>query len=78
MWHRFPEARPRTLLDNVGKLDAVARSVGGVALLAFAFLGTELLTVSFVSILGAIILLGTGITRSCPIYKVLGVSSNRR
>lgn len=59
------------LLRNVGTLDAVVRVVLGVALLMLAFLSTSTPAVSFVMILGAIILIGTGVTRSCPIYEAL-------
>ena len=70
---RLEHARGRQigLLRNLGTIDAVARVVLGVGLLLFAFLSTSTPAASFVMILGSIILVGTGVTRSCPAYEAI-------
>ncbi len=64
-----PRGRHLGVLRRLGTFDAVVRVVLGVTLLPFAFLSTSTPAVSFVIILGSIILIGTAMTRSCPIYE---------
>lgn len=62
------------LKTNVGSLDRTLRIVAGIALLAMFFLfpghGYRLIY----AVLG-VILLGTGLFSTCPVYSVLGVNT---
>ncbi len=55
---------------NVGGIDRILRIVAGVILVALAATGT----VGWWGWLG-LVLLGTGLTRRCPPYALLGVST---
>ncbi|QWC18964.1 DUF2892 domain-containing protein [Halorubrum sp. 2020YC2] len=63
---------------NVGRLDAVARIAGGVAVAALAVLAaTGTVSVPVVSAFGlavaAAVLIVEGATRRCLLYRVLGI-----
>lgn len=63
---------------NVGRLDAIARVVAGVALAVLAVLAAVgVVTVPIVSALGvgiiAVVLIVEGATRRCLLYRVLGI-----
>ncbi len=62
---------------NVGRADAWIR--GGLAVLLFgmAAILNHLSLVSLAAALAALILVGTALTRSCPLYRVLGIDSQR-
>lgn len=63
---------------NVGRIDAVARIAGGVALAVLAVLvATGSASVPVVSAVGlgvaAVVLIVEGATRRCLLYRVLGI-----
>ncbi|SIS13837.1 YgaP family membrane protein [Natronorubrum thiooxidans] len=63
---------------NVGRIDAMVRVVGGVALAVFAALAAfGVVTVPVVSALGlgiiAVVLIVEGVMRRCLLYRVLGI-----
>ncbi len=55
---------------NVGTLDAALRLIGGVVVLLHALLAFESAVASFVELTGALILLATTLTRTCPVYEL--------
>jgi len=62
-------------MRNVGTADAAIRIVLGLALVvAAAFMTNRPFLVVGTGAL-AVLLLGTGLTRSCPLYLVLGIPS---
>jgi hypothetical protein len=58
---------------NVGRLDAAIRWLTGAVALAHALMGSQGTVLSFGELVGALILTGTAMTRTCPIYSVLGL-----
>jgi hypothetical protein len=63
---------------NVGRIDALVRTVGGVAVVLLAFLAaTDGVSVPAVSALGlgvaGAVLVVEGATRRCLLYRVLGI-----
>ncbi len=63
---------------NVGRVDALARVVGGVVIAALAFLAaTGTVSVPVISALGlgvaGVVLVVEGATRRCLLYRVLGI-----
>jgi len=62
------------MLDNVGTVDRTLRMVFGVALFFVGFLGADS-TLSYILMVVGVVLIVTGLTSSCPIYKVLGKST---
>lgn len=64
-------------MRNVGTVDAAIRIVVGLGLLVTAgFLNERPLLVLGAGAL-AVLVLGTGLTRSCPLYLVFGTSTLR-
>ena len=61
--------------QNVGRADACVR--GGVAVLLFivAAVFNRLPVVSLAAALVALVLMGTALTRNCPMYRALGIDS---
>ncbi len=63
------------MIKNVGTLDTAGRVIAGVGLGLAALLG---LVSGWVAVSAGGILLATGLTGFCPLYRVCGVSSNRK
>jgi hypothetical protein len=65
-------------MRNVGRTDALVRLGLGFALLALAafFNARPFLTLGIGAL--AALVLGTGLTRSCPLYVVLGLSTSTK
>jgi hypothetical protein len=61
-------------MKNVGKVDSIIRIVLGLALLSLLFLLQG--NMKYLGLIGLVPLI-TGITRSCPIYHLLGTSTNK-
>jgi Protein of unknown function (DUF2892). len=73
-------------MNNVGSLDRMLRILAGLVLLAVALL-PPLANMSIIAGLGpwkwalvvvGVVMLATGLTRSCPAYTLLGVRTNGR
>ncbi|SDF41923.1 Protein of unknown function [Halorubrum xinjiangense] len=63
---------------NVGRIDAIARIIGGVAIAALALLAaTGSVSVPVVSAVGlgvaGVVLIVEGATRRCLLYRALGI-----
>jgi hypothetical protein len=58
---------------NVGEKESLLRLIGGACVLALAFLGSGLL--QFILVLAALVLIGTGIVRWCPVYHQMKKST---
>lgn len=63
---------------NVGRIDAIARSIGGAAIAALALLAaTGSVSVPVVSAVGlgvaGVVLMIEGATRRCLLYRALGI-----
>lgn len=67
---------------NVGTTDRVIRAVLGLVLLVLPFVnvwsGFENVYLTYSSVIVGIILLATAIAGTCPLYSVLGLSTNGR
>ena len=65
---------------NVGRIDRILRIVLGTAMIYIGFLSDDLLADTFASILlgsfGVIVFL-SGLFNSCPLYLLIGFSSNK-
>jgi len=59
------------MLENVGTVDRTLRMVLGVALFFIGFLGSDSVLMYILMVLG-VVLIATGSTSFCPIYKALG------
>lgn len=57
---------------NVGRLDALVRGVAGVGAFLIALLPGGALWVSLAAAAAAVYLVATALTRSCPIYRIVG------
>ena len=60
---------------NVGRVDGCIRGCLAVALLVFAVLFNEELLISLGAALAALLLAATVLTRHCPIYDLLKLST---
>ncbi len=60
---------------NVSLVDAVARGVLGAVALVVAALLNHLPGVSLLLAVVALVLFGTALTRMCPLYRLLGIST---
>ncbi len=58
------------LATNVGNIDRIVRIVAGLVLLSLVFVGPQTLW----GLIG-IVLLATGLMRTCPAYKLLGMNT---
>lgn len=58
------------MLKNEGAVDRVVRVVLGLALLALVFVGPR----TWLGLIGVVPLV-TGIVGSCPLYRLLGIST---
>lgn len=63
------------MTKNIGGLDAAIRTVIGIALVAAAgsLLSRPFLAVA--AVLVALVMLGTALTRVCPLYVLLGLNT---
>jgi len=72
---RFEETRGGMIMfENVGTVDRTLRMVFGVALFFVGWLGPDN-AMGYILMGVAVVLLFTGATSSCPIYKALGKST---
>lgn len=62
---------------NVGAPDAAVRAVIAIVLVALGFITSVPGYLSFVAVLAGIILMGTALTRECPVYRVLRIATLR-
>jgi Protein of unknown function (DUF2892) len=60
---------------NVGTVDRAARAVVGVACLVWAFITGVSTGLGLVLIVLAVVLLGTAAVGFCPLYRLLGTST---
>ena len=60
---------------NVGVRDALTRGVVAVLLAAFGIFAPIPGYLSFIAILAGIILMGTALTRECPVYRALHIAT---
>jgi hypothetical protein len=58
---------------NVGEKESLMRLIGGAVVLALAFLGSGF--IQFILVVAALILIGTGIVRWCPVYHQMKKST---
>lgn len=67
------------MIRNVGRIDRFIRLAIGVLLLAILYTETVSISSDGGMILGAVsaVMLFTGITNWCPLYRLLGISSCR-
>jgi hypothetical protein len=63
------------LKTNVGVIDRVSRIIVGAALIAAYFLFPAV-GYGWILIVVGVIALGTGLMSTCPIYSILGLSTN--
>lgn len=64
--------------NNVGTLDALIRGGLAIVFLALAAALNHRPFVSLVSAFVALVLAGTALTRWCPLYRQLGISTRGR
>ena len=62
---------------NVNNTDRVIRLILGIIFLATAFLGGVSSVMQVLLVVLAVIALGTGSVRFCPLYRLLGISTVR-
>jgi len=68
----------KTVPINVGNLDAIARGASAVLLLIVAAFMNHLPVLSLAVAILALFFGGTALTRQCPVYRLLDVSTSRR
>lgn len=61
---------------NVGSVDRAARAVLGVAALVSAFVTGATSGLGLVLLVVALVLLGTAAVGFCPLYRLLGISTD--
>lgn len=64
-------------MRNVSMVDALARGALATALVVVGVSGEVHGVLSFVAVLGGLILMATALTRECPVYRVLHVATAR-
>jgi hypothetical protein len=65
-------------MRNVGKVDAAIRMTMGVGLLIVAAVVNARPFLALAAAALGVLALGTALTRSCPLYVVLGVNTSER
>lgn len=66
------------MIRNVGSIDKIIRLVLGVGLAAWVFLGLGIgSTMSYIALIVAAVLVTTGLLNFCPLFKILGINSNK-
>lgn len=63
------------MMDNVGKPDAVIRLVAGAVLFVVAAIFNATPLISLLAALAGIVMVGTALTRKCPLYAILGLTT---
>lgn len=63
---------------NVGTVDRAARVALGLAALVWAFVTGVTSGLGLVLVLVAVVLLGTAAVGFCPLYRLLGISTDTR
>lgn len=63
---------------NVGPVDAAIRWVLAAVFFAAALIWNDIPLVALLAALVALAMAGTALTRICPLYRVLGVSTCKR
>lgn len=67
------------MIKNVGSIDKVIRLVLGFGLGAWAILGMGLgSVVSYIALAIGVILIATALLNFCPLFRILGISSNKK
>lgn len=62
-------------MKNVGSIDAAIRVTAGIAFLGLAAAFNARPFLAIAAALVGLLLIGTGLTRFCPLYTFLGVST---
>lgn len=62
---------------NVGSTDAVIRWALAAVFFALAVVFNQIPLVALISALVALVMAGTALTRSCPLYSLLGVNTSK-
>jgi hypothetical protein len=60
---------------NVGRTDTCIRGVLAIAFLILAAVFHDLVTLSLVTLLLALLCAGTALTRNCPLYALLRITT---
>lgn len=63
--------------QNVGRVDAWIRGVLAVGFLLIAVIFNEMPLLSLGAAVVALVLIGTALTRSCPLYRALDIVTAR-
>jgi len=63
---------------NVGNIDAAVRALFGIVLLAAAAIFNERPFLALGAAFLALVFLGTAVTRVCPLYVLVGMSTRER
>ena len=65
------------MTTNVGNLDRIARLVLGLILLVVPFVTSipliQSTTMTVVSVIVGLVLIGTSVVRFCPLYRIFGI-----
>ena len=65
------------MTTNVGNLDRIARLVLGLILLVAPFVTSiplfQSTTMTVVSVIVGLVLIGTSVVRFCPLYRIFGI-----
>ncbi len=64
--------------ENVGRTDAWIRGALGILLLIAAAVLNHTPVASLIAAFLGLVFLGTALTRSCPLYRLLGVDTSAR
>ncbi len=65
------------MYQNVGTFDAWIRGAFAAVLVVFAVVFNDQPLISLLAALGGLICIGTALTRACPLYRLLHVSTRR-
>lgn len=61
---------------NVGTIDRILRALLGIALIAWPFAaGFQSTLWTVIAVILGVVMLAVALTRKCPIYSILGVST---
>ncbi len=67
------------MVKNVGSIDKIIRLVLGFGLGAWAILGLGLgSSMSYIALAVGVILIATALMNFCPLFRILGISSNKQ
>ncbi|WP_116134270.1 DUF2892 domain-containing protein [Tropicimonas sp. IMCC34043] len=65
------------MTKNVGSLDRTIRLVVGIVLLVLPFIAGWSMLWTVISVVVALVLLGTAAARTCPLYTMLGMKTEK-